>query len=651
MDRRFFAAMLLSMLVIIAYSSYNMKLRQDYVREHPEYLEKIAQKQQEGIDAVAEATPETISDPLPSETGFVTPATGSQELQRNLPKTEEIVLVRAPLYQVEIAAQGGRPISWKLLRFQEMFADLNLLENYRKKLAAEADSPSLMRIRSFLDRKIERNRHLTERLRAESPKTDDNGSWNPEFAAEVVPTLWDGPPPLNLKWNGIDLDDFIAYEATPGKVDVRDGSQTLQLRGTNGPFEITKTYTFHPDHYAIDYSVAVRNISSATLSFPANPKEDLGLSLTWKNGVGLDLFNDSWTPPVYFEVSNSIKTEEDLAKIQAKGEDSTPRWALLQNKYFGAFLVPEGRVVPRLVRKRDRYDHGSLDLILDLRRLGPGEQKQESFTIYVGPKDPPNLRQFGHDAADVLFVGFIRRFAKPFGLFFWWLLHAIQSLVGNWGLAIIVLTIVTKVAMYPLMRKQMQSMKNMQRIQPLAKELEQKYKDNQAKYQKELMALYRREKVNPAGGCLPLLLTMPIFIALYVVIYMAPELRGAPFILWIRDLSQPDTLFSFYLPGMNWVVPFNLLPVVNGVYQYFSTRKQVVDPKQAGIMHMMPIIFVFLFWNMPSGLVLYWIMQAVLGTLQQSLFNYLHEKDNARSKASQKSTGPVAAREARRAKK
>jgi YidC/Oxa1 family membrane protein insertase len=651
MDRRFLAAMLLSMLVIFAYSSYNMKLRQDYIREHPEYLEKLAQQQQERAGDVAEATPELLPESTPSDANLVTAATGSQELQRNLPKTEETVLVRSPLYQVEIAAQGGRPVSWKLLKFQEMFADLDLLENYRKKLAAEADSPWLRRMRIFLDRKIERNRRLPERLKEESPKADGHGSWNPAFAADAVPTLWDGPPPLNLKWNGIDLDDFIAYEPTADEVNVQDGSQTLQLRGTNGPFEITKSYTFYPDDYAIGYSVAVRNISSSTLSFPADFKDEQGLSLTWENGVGLDLFNDSWTPPVYFHVSNSIKAEGDLAKDQAKGENPIPDWALIQSKYFGAFIVPDGKVVPRVVRKRDRYDHGSLDLILDLPKLGPSEQKQQSFTIYVGPKDPPHLLQFGHDADDILFLGYFRRMAKPFGVLFGWLLHLIQSLVGNWGVAIIVLTIVTKVAMYPLMRKQMQSMKNMQRIQPLAKELEHKYKDNQAKYQKELMALYRREKVNPAGGCLPLLLTMPIFIALYVVIYIAPELRGAPFFLWIRDLSQPDTLFSFYLPGLNWVVPFNLLPVVNGVVQYFSTRKQVIDPKQAGMMHMMPINFVFIFWNFPSGLVLYWIVQAVLGTLQQSLFNYLHEKNNARGKASQKPTGPVAAREARRAKK
>jgi hypothetical protein len=181
-----------------------------------------------------------------------------------------------------------------------MFADLNLLENHRKKLAAENDSPWLRRMRGFLDRKIERNRLLTERLQEESPKANDDGSWNPEFAAEAVPRLWDGPPPLNLKWNGIDLDDFIAYEPTVGEVNVQDGSQTLQLRGTNGPFEIVKTYTFHPDDYAIGYSVAVRNISSATLSFPSDFKDAQGLSLTWKTASAWICSTTVGRPPGLF---------------------------------------------------------------------------------------------------------------------------------------------------------------------------------------------------------------------------------------------------------------------------------------------------------------------------------------------------------------
>lgn len=648
MDRRLILAMLLSFLIIMAYNAYNLKIKQDWLKEHPEYLEKIEEQQRQRAQPapadLADATAERSAPALAALPEATTPSLSL--VQTDLPRSEEIIRVTSRLYQVEIAAQGGRPVSWKLLEYEEILEDPALLENYRKKLAAlSPQTPEVQRLRQFLDRKIEWTRAMQSQKDAWEAANGTDGKWPPERTVELVPTLWESTPPLSLEWADTVLDDYISYEASTESLEVQEGNQRLVLRGRNGPFEITKTFLFRPHDYVVDCTLSIHNVSDQVVNFPAQPDIEKSIRLTWSDGVGLDLFNDRWAPPVLFQISNKILAEHKVYKAQVSRESTILDWALLQNKYFAVCILPQGPIVPRVAKSRSTYDHGELDLVLNIGRLEPGQTRSEQFTLFIGPRDPRYLRQFGHGLGDILFRGFFWSIAKPFGLLFLWMLRAIHAVVFNWGVAIIVLTLITKAAMYPLMRKQMQSMKNMQRIQPMVKELE-KYKSNQAKYQKELMALYKREKVNPAGGCLPLLLTMPIFIGLYLVIYIAPELRGASF-LWIRDLSQQESLFSFYLPMMNWVVHFNLLPLLNGAVTYFTQKKQVVDPKQAGMMQMMPLIFIFIFWSFPSGVVLYWLIQTVLGAAQQSLFNRLHEKENAKGRANKKtSLSPLAARKA-----
>lgn len=623
MDRNLIFALVLSMLVILAFNFYNMKLQQDYLREHPEYREKLIAERQQQVapDQVGDATPAAVPAFIPLE---ATPSLETILTSEDYPVTDQVVLVKSPLYQIEIAAQGGRPVSWKLLQYEEILENVTLLENYRKKLAnLSPQTLEVQRLRRFLDRKIDWTIETSRIKSNDTQQRTPEGHWHPDYAVEILPTLWEDARALDLNWAGKSLDDTIAYEVEETFVEVNQ-ERELVLRGRTGNLEITKTYTFRPNDYTIDFSVAIRNLSSEPVEF--TPAGDPGrhLRLSWQDGIGLDLFNDTWSPPVLFQVSNQIVKEGEIYKRQAKREPTSIDWGLLQNKYFALCIFPEGSITPDVVRSRSQYDHGSLNLVLGINRIRPDETRSENFTLYVGPKDPKHMRLVDQGMADILFMGFFRSMAKPFGLFFLWLLRLIQPVVMNWGLAIILMTILTKAAMYPLMLKQMQTMKNMQRIQPMLKELEQ-YKENQAKYQKELMALYKREKVNPASGCLPLFLTMPVFVALYLVIYITPELRGAPFFLWINDLSQPDTLFSMYLPGLNWVFRFNLLPFLNGIYSFFSTRKQVVDPKQAPMMQLMPVILIFLFWNFPSGLLLYWFVQGVLGNVQQYVFNRLHD--------------------------
>jgi YidC/Oxa1 family membrane protein insertase len=654
MERRFIVALFLCVTVFMAFNMYNLWQEQKFLQENPEYLEKLKEQQRR---AAAERDPDSATgemDISPDGGSVSRPvlrdATAPEEMFPSLSADEaepademllaattavltpsdKTFIVRSPLYRVEIAAQGGRLVSWKLLQYQEILDKVYLLEDYREKF--QDDYPPLAR---FLERKIEwirQKRQLEEQIQ---PEPDETGAWPADFAVEMVPVLRQGTPPLNLQWGRSSLDDLVEYQANVEVLDVT-GESPLVLTGNVGPFQITKKFVFQEDDYSIDYSISITNISDKTIDFPSNDiYSKRTMRLTWDNGVGLDIFNDYLAPPVLFQVGNKILKEYDIFKRQRNQENTALDWAMIQNKYFTSVLIPEGPVRPRVKNERNTYDHGDLDLALNLGQLEPGQTRQEPFELYVGPKDPDKLKELGYGAFDSLFLGFFRSMAKPFALFFLWFLRVIHAGVGNWGLAIIVMTVLTKAAMYPLTRKQMQSMLKMKKIQPKIKALE-KYKSNQQKYQKEVMELYKREKINPMGGCLPMLLTMPIFIALYVVIYITPELRGAPFVLWIKDLSQPDTLFSFYIPAFSYVFRFNVLPILNGLQMWFSMRKQNLDPNQAVITQIMPIMITVLFWSFPSGLLLYWLVQGLLSSLQQQLFNYLHADDLEKTKASAK---------------
>ena len=190
-----------------------------------------------------------------------------------------------------------------------------------------------------------------------------------------------------------------------------------------------------------------------------------------------------------------------------------------------------------------------------------------------------------------------------------WVLKFFYKFLGNYGWAIILITIVVRIPFIPILNKSQQSMKKMQKIQPMMADIKEKHKKDPQKMQKEMMALYKKHKVNPVGGCLPMLLQIPVFIALYNVLNKAIELRGAPFALWITDLAAKD--------------PYYVLPIIMGVTMVIQQKMTptTMEPSQAKIMMFMPIIFTFMFLSFPSGLVLYWLVNNVLGIVQQYFVN------------------------------
>ncbi|NIO16153.1 MAG: membrane protein insertase YidC, partial [Deltaproteobacteria bacterium] len=231
-----------------------------------------------------------------------------------------------------------------------------------------------------------------------------------------------------------------------------------------------------------------------------------------------------------------------------------------------------------------------------------------------GPKNSAALKAVGNNFDEVLDYGFFGWIAKPLVL----LLKYSNSITGNYGIDIIILTIIIKILFHPLTQRSFASMKKMQDIQPVIKELQQKYKGDKARLNQEVMSLYKTYKINPLSGCMPMILQIPVFFALYKALLVAIELRHAPFMWWVTDLSAPEHLYDFNLFG--FLVPIRLLPLLMGLSMYFQQKLNPsggMDPTQQKVMNFLPLIFTVMFWGFPSGLVIYWLVNNIISIGQQ----------------------------------
>ncbi|MEE2024439.1 membrane protein insertase YidC [Alkalimonas mucilaginosa] len=280
-------------------------------------------------------------------------------------------------------------------------------------------------------------------------------------------------------------------------------------------------------------------------------------------------------------------------------------WAAMLEHYFVTAWIPDQQADNKLYSLIDR-GRGVIGVLGPVMQLQPGEQTVIATTFYAGPKIQDNLAELANGLDLTVDYGFLFFISQPL----FWLLTLIQGFVGNWGLAIILITIIVKGVMYPLTKIQYESMAKMRNLKPKIEDLQARYKDDRQKLGPAMMELYRKEKVNPMGGCLPLLLQMPIFLALYWVFVESVELRHAPFMLWLQDLSAPD--------------PWFVLPVLFGASMFMMqklTPMTVTDPMQRKLMMWMPVAFsVFFIW-FPSGLVLYWLVSNLI-SLAQMLYIY-----------------------------
>jgi len=297
-------------------------------------------------------------------------------------------------------------------------------------------------------------------------------------------------------------------------------------------------------------------------------------------------------------------------------EASSVDWTEMQTPYFLAAVMPEEptQASARFVAV-EPGESAVVELYFDPLRLAPGQSATRTFRAYAGPKEEPRLA-----AANPALVGSIDlgwRWVRPLTHFFGWLLAALHVFIPNYGWAIIVLTVLVRLVTAPLTQKQMKSMERMRKLSPKLNELKEKYADDRQKQSEEMMKLYRQEGVNPLGGCLPMLLQLPVFIGLFYALRSSIQLRQAPFVAWIDDLSAPDALFD--IPGLG--LPLRVLPLVMGasmLVQQKITPMQSVDPAQQKMMTVvMPIMMTVLFYQFPSGLVLYWMVSNVLAISHQ----------------------------------
>ncbi|MBI5047819.1 MAG: membrane protein insertase YidC [Deltaproteobacteria bacterium] len=306
-----------------------------------------------------------------------------------------------------------------------------------------------------------------------------------------------------------------------------------------------------------------------------------------------------------------------LTKDIKEGEDTLAGkmlWSGLEDMYFISVIIPqkiENAKWSSVTTKGMVKIAAAIPL-----SLAPAVHTTLGYTAYIGPKEMDILTAQGVHLEDSINLGWFTFLAKPFLM----AMNFLYLYMPNYGLVIILLTVIIKILFHPLTKKSMDSMKEMQKVQPQIAALRERYKDDKEKMNRELMELYKRYKINPVGGCLPMVLQIPVFIALYNVLGASIELRHAPFMLWIHDLSAPDRLAQ--IPA---IVPFiggsafGPLPILMGATMLIQQKMtpSTMDPAQAKMMLIMPIVFTFMFLNFPSGLVLYWLVNNVLSIAQQ----------------------------------
>jgi YidC/Oxa1 family membrane protein insertase len=294
------------------------------------------------------------------------------------------------------------------------------------------------------------------------------------------------------------------------------------------------------------------------------------------------------------------------------------KWVAVQDRYFMESIIPQTTDVEagmHLFQKENRLLETQYRQPVSV--IPSGTQQRFEYQLFLGPKSMRILRQFGFDLDKAVNFGWFDFIAKPC----LWLMNQLYRLIPNYGVDIIILTLFIKILLWPLGSKSYKSMNEMKKLQPLMTELREKYKHDKKKMNEEVMALYRVYKINPMGGCLPMVAQIPVFFALYRMLYESIELRHAPFVGWINDLSAPDRLFnfSFSIPFMDPPYGIPVLTIVMGASMLLQQKMTPTpgDPTQAKMMMFMPIIFTFIFINFSSGLVLYWLVNNILSMSQQ----------------------------------
>lgn len=417
---------------------------------------------------------------------------------------------------------------------------------------------------------------------------------------------------------GIDLssNNRPNYTVSADTFALADGQDELRIPMTyqaNG-LEYTKTFILKRGSYALDVEFDVVNQSgnNATLGMYAHLRQNLldaGGSLampTYRGGAY------STQDTRYKKYSFDDMQDRNLSLPLVNGEG----WAAMIQHYFASAWIPRDAAGSNLYT-RVIGNLGDIGVRMPNKTIANGEKATFLATLWVGPKLQDEMAAVAPNLDLVVDYGWLWFIAKPLHM----LLSFIQSFVSNWGVAIICLTFIVRGAMYPLTKAQYTSMAKMRMLQPKLQAMRERIGDDRQRMSQEMMELYKKEKVNPLGGCLPIFLQMPIFIALYWSLMESVELRHSPFFGWIHDLSAQD--------------PYYILPLLMGVSMFMIQKMSpttVTDPMQQKIMTFMPVMFTFFFLFFPSGLVIYWLVSNIVTLIQQTLIYKALEKKGLHSK-------------------
>jgi YidC/Oxa1 family membrane protein insertase len=419
------------------------------------------------------------------------------------------------------------------------------------------------------------------------------------------------------------------WQALPGPRELAPGMDTLDLRlqaTTASGDKVVQTLTFHRGSYVIDVNYQITNAGTT----PIAPYAYFQLTRDTKTpDVQSSMAPAAYTGPVIYNETDKFKKVDhgELDKLAADPSRKLPYtkntdngWAGMIEHYFLAAWLPADS--PRTPREfyAKKLDNGLYadGVILQAAPIAPGATGGIKVPLYVGPQEQDTLAKLATGLDLVVDYGIFTILAAPL----FWLLKWLHSIVHNWGWSIVLLTIIIKSVFYPLNHASARSMAKMKVIAPKMKALQEQYGSDKQQLQMKMMEMYKTEKINPLGGCLPIVVQIPVFIALYWVLLSAVELRHAPWILWIHDLSAPD--------------PYFVLPVIYAITAYLQVRLSptpIQDPVQAKVMQIMPIAFSVMFIFFPSGLVLYWLVNNSLQIFQQWHMNRVLAREAATAAA------------------
>jgi YidC/Oxa1 family membrane protein insertase len=401
------------------------------------------------------------------------------------------------------------------------------------------------------------------------------------------------------------INPTAVYNTSGQNLKLTDGQKGTLEFSTTTPNGVTfrKVYTFSGNAYDIALSQQLQNGGSASLSGSVHLLQNERVLTSHKAEGRYEVYGPS-------TLTNNKVEAEKLDKLKAPLQYSNVTWSAFADKYFMDAVIAENGSIASARVSHTGADSVVRDLASPAVSVAPGQTASVNYKVFYGPKDLDILKAEGNRLEEVIDYGWFAPIAKP--LVF--VLKYLYKYTGNYGVAIIIITCILKLLFFPLTHKSYKSMKDMQKIQPKMAELKEKFKNDREGMNRAVMELYKTHKVNPMGGCLPMVVQIPVFFGLYRALMYSIELRHAPFMLWITDLSAKD--------------PYLVTPIVMGVTMFIQQKMTPsnMDPVQAKMMLALPVVFTFMFLNFPSGLVIYWLVNNVLTILQQM---YINKKVNA----------------------